>query len=146
MKKIILAVMLFGIAVSASAADFSVAGVRDMDTTKGGVRVSASLGEVFNFSPTVSATSIDGAYVRYAAGTDFKVANVGPVALSVVGTGVYQNSSVGASGFGVTAGAKGVLPVTKTVSVVGGVEHFYGQRAVSSSNGNVVSLGLNLKF
>ena len=141
MKKTIIASLLLATS-AAFAGDVTVSGVRDLTAGKNGVRVSTEVAGL-----NVSATRIEDTYNRYAVGKDFNVANAGPVAISVGGAGVYQRTADGGkNGYGLTVGLKTTTPVTKNVSVVAGVERFYGQDVISQYNGNTGTLGLAVKF
>lgn len=137
MKKIAM-IALIAIAGAASAADVTVSGIVDH---KDSFRVSTEVKGI-----TVSATHVDKTLNRYAVGKDITLTKVGPVSLAATGAVVYQDSAVGENGYGLTVGAKATYPVTKTVSVVAGVERFTGQSRISAYNGNVVTVGLNVKF
>lgn len=146
MKKIIIASALVAITTIASAVEVGVSSVRDSGLDKNGVRVTASVGPVAGFMPQLSLTRVDGAYNRYAAGGEYAVTKVGPVAVAATGTLVYQDTNTGADGYGATLGLKATLPLTKTISVVAVVERFAGQERVSASNATSSSLGLTVKF
>lgn len=150
MKKTILAfslsLLLSTAALGVLANEFSVSGVRDMNTDKNGVRVVASTNSVIGFTPHLTATYIKDAYGRYGVGTDFKLLDIGALTLAASGDVVYQNSVVGDSGYGAVGGAKVSYAITPTFGVVAGFERFFGQDKVSSSDGNVASLGLKARF
>ena len=139
MKKIVMASILATVAFAASAVEVSAVSDRNLD--KNGFRVGA---EVVGLN--VSATHVDDRYNRYAVGKSFELTKVGPVALSASVAAVYQDTNVGKDGYGLTAGAKATLPVTKSLDVVAGVERFVGQERVKSFNGNVATLGVAYKF
>lgn len=141
MKKTIIASLLLA-ASTAFAGDVSVSEVRDLKAAKNGIRVGTEVAGL-----TVSATRVEDTYNRYAVGKDFAVANAGPVAISVPVAGVYQRTAdAGKNGYGLTVGLKTTTPVTKNVSVVAGVERFYGQDVISQYNGNTGTIGLAVKF
>lgn len=148
MKKTILALSLSLalLATNAFATDFTIAGVRDMNTDKNGVRAVVSVGSVFGVTPHLSATRVRDVYDRYAVGTDLKLIDVAGLQLSATGDVVYQNSSVGDSGYGLVGGAKVTYALTPTFGVVAGFERFFGQDKVSGYNGNVASVGLKASF
>ena len=139
MKKIVIASILATAAIAASAVEVSA--VRDYTVDKNGFRVGASVASV-----DVTATHIENTYNRYAVGKSFQVAKVGPVAVSAAVAGVYQDTHTGQSGYGLTAGAKATLPVTKSVDLVAGVERFVGQERVNQYSGTTGVVGLNVKF
>ena len=141
MKKTIIASLLLA-ASAAFAGDVTVSGVRDLNAGKNGVRVSTEVAGL-----NVSATRVEDTYNRYAVGKDFNVASAGPVAVSIPVAGVYQRTADGGkNGYGLTVGLKTTTPVTKSISVVAGVERFYGQDVISEYNGNVGTVGLAVKF
>lgn len=143
MKKIVIAA-LATIALAASAAEVTVSSVRDYTgTDTNGYRVATQVAGL-----GLSATHIDNKYNRFAVGKDIQVAKLGPVALSAGGAGVYQSTNTvgGVDGYGLTVGAKASVALAKSVDLVAGVERFYGQDRVKQFNGNVGSVGLNIKF
>lgn len=137
MKKIAM-IALIAIAGAASAADVTVSGIVDH---RDSFRISTEVKGV-----TLSATHVDKILNRYAVGKDITVTKVGPVSLAATGAVVYQDSVLGENGYGLTVGAKATYPITKTVSAVAGVERFTGQSRINAYNGNVVTVGLNVKF
>lgn len=143
MKKLVIAT-LAAVALAASAGEITVSSVRDYTgTDTNGYRVATQV-----VGLGLSATHIDNKYNRFAVGKEFQVAKLGPVALSAGGAGVYQSTNTvdGVDGYGLTLGGKATLALTKSVDVVAGVERFYGQDRIKQFNGNVGSLGLNVKF
>lgn len=142
----IIATILVGATFAASAVEVGVSAVRDGTIDKTGLRVTANVGSIAGFTPQLSATRIDGAYTRFGAGGEYALAKVGPVALAATAAVVYQDSNVKVDGYGVTAGLKATLPLTKHIDLVAGVERFAGQHRIASSNSTVSSLGLNVKF
>lgn len=146
MKKMIIAAILVGATFAASAVEVGVSAVRDGTADKNGARVTASVGSIAGFTPQLSATHIDGVYTRYGIGGQYALTKVGPVALAATASVVYQDSNAKANGYGVTAGLKATLPLTKRIDLVAGVERFAGQHSIVGSNSTVSSLGLNVKF
>jgi YfaZ precursor len=141
MKKIAM-IALIAMAGVASAGEVTVSAVRDYTGTDStGYRVAT---DVKGFA--VSATHIDSRYNRYAVGKEFALTTVGPVSLAATGAAVYQDTLGGENGYGFTVGAKATYPVTKAVSIVAGVERFTGQSRISAFDGNVATVGLNVKF
>jgi hypothetical protein len=141
LKKLTIAALL-AISTSAFAADVTVSTVRDYQVEKTGYRIGTTVAGL-----GLSATVVEDKYNRYAVGKDFNIAKVGPVAFSAGVAGVYQDTAKSnANGFGLTVGSKATYDINKNVTVVAGVERFIGQNRVSASNGNVGSLGLNIKF
>ena len=137
MKKIAM-IALIAMAGAASAADVTVSGVVDH---KDSFRVSTEVKGI-----TLSATHVDNILNRYAVGKDITLTTIGPVSLAATGAVVYQDSARGENGYGFTVGAKATYPITKTVSVVAAAERFTGQSRISAYEGNVVTVGLNVKF
>lgn len=144
--KMISAVAAMMFAASVNAADLSASYVRDSNLSKDGVRVETSVGSVMGVKPVLSVTHVDNAYTRYGVAADVGVAKVGPVALSASGSTVFQDTRVGANGFGLTVGAKASVALMKNVELVGRVDRFMGQSRVNNFNGTVSSVGVALKF
>lgn len=140
MKKAIIASML-AITTAAFAGEVTVSAARDYNVELDGYRVGTSVAGV-----NLTATHIEKTYTRFAVGKDFELVKVGPVALSAGGSVVYQDTTNGANGYGLSIGAKATMPITKSIDLVAGVERFTGQSRVANSNGNTGSVGLNLKF
>lgn len=140
MKKIVLATLLAVTGV-AFAGDVSVSAIRDYAVDKNGFAVGTSVAGL-----AVTASHVENTYNRLSVGKNFNVANVGPVALSAGAGVVFQDTHVGDNGYGLTVGAKATMPVTKNVSLVAGVERFSGQDRINKYNGNVGTVGLNVKF
>ena len=136
-------IAMIAIASAASAGEVTVSAVTDytgVDNT--GYRVATDVKGI-----ALSATHIDSRYNRYAVGKEFALTTVGPVRLSAAGAVVYQDTlGRNESGYGFTVGAKATYPVTKTISLVAGVERFTGQSRINAYDGNVASVGLNVKF
>lgn len=144
MKKIVIGTALAIASAMAFAADVSVSAVHDHKSNANGVRIEAPL-PVAGLKASV--TSIEQLGNRVAVGKDFALTTVGPVALGATVGAVYQNSTGTASnGYGLTVGAGASYPITKNVKAVVGVERFIGQDRVSQFNGNVTTVGLNVKF
>lgn len=141
MKKIVMATLFATAAVAASAGAVEVSAVRDYALDANGYRVGTSVSGL-----DLTATRIDSAYNRFAVGKSFELAKVGSVAVSAKVAGVYQDTVAGVNGYGVTAGLKATLPVTKSIDVVAGVERFAGQERVKQFNGTTGVVGLNIKF
>jgi hypothetical protein len=144
MKKTIIASLL-AITGTAFAADVSVSAVHDYTNGNEGFRVGTSVSGL-----SLTATQIENKYNRYAVGKDFSITKIGPVEL-IAGAAVnYQdtvpNTVRNKDGYGLTVGAKAVLPVTKNVDLIASAEHFAGQSRISKSEGNVGSIGLKVKF
>jgi hypothetical protein len=146
MKKIF-ALAAVAASLSANAMDLSVSYVRDANLDKDGVRVETNVPmTVLGVSPTLSATHVSNSYTRYGVGAQANLAKVGPVALGITVGGVYQDTSVGANGYGLTVGAKGTMALAKSVDLVAGVDRFFGQNRVKGFDGTQASVGLRVKF
>jgi hypothetical protein len=139
MKKIIMATLFASTAFAASAVEVSA--VRDYNLDANGYRVAGTV-SAFN----VSATRIDNEYNRFAVGKTFELTKVGKVGVSANVAGVYQDTIGGTNGYGLTAGLKATLPITKSIDVVAGVERFAGQERVKQFNGTTGTIGMNIKF
>lgn len=140
MKKAIIASMLV-LTMTAFAGEVTVSGTRDHGVEANGFRVGTNVAGL-----TLSASHIDNSYNRYAVGKDIELTKLGPVALSAGASVSYQDTARGVNGYGISVGAKATLPITKSVDLVAGVERFAGQERISQFNGNVGTIGLNVKF
>lgn len=146
MKKIFVA-LAFAVAASMSmAADVTVSAVYDYSLSSTGVRVTAAAAPINGFTPQASVTRLGGEYTRYAAGAKYDFATVGPVTLSGIGYGVFQDTAGAASGYGLTAGLVASVPVYKNVTLDATIERFAGQDRISNRNGTLATVGLNAKF
>ena len=146
MKKSILAWTLFTAGI-ANAAGLTVSATHDNDTRKEGVRVEVSKQvRGVSFPVVFGVTHVSGVYTRYNVSAEKSMFNLGPIGLKVTSGGVYQNSNVGADGYGLTVGAKATLPLSKSVDLVGGVDRFFGQDRIKGYNATVGSLGVSVKF
>jgi hypothetical protein len=145
MKKIAIATLALA-AIAAQATEITVSEVRDFRLKSDGVRVTAPLSSIAGFTPQLSVTEINKQYVRFGVGGEYALTNIGPVAVALTGTGLYQDTHRGASGYGLTFGAKATVPVTKSVDVVASTERFVGQARESKFDGNTGTIGLNIKF
>ena len=139
MKKIVIASILAATAFAASAVEVSA--THDYVTKRDGVRGGATVAGV-----DVTATHVDNAYNRYAVGKSFDLFKVGAANVSASVAGVYQDTRYGQNGYGVTAGVKATVPVTKSVDAFVGAERFAGQDRVKSFNGSTAQLGVSYKF
>jgi hypothetical protein len=149
MKKIMFATALVLASITAAhAVEVGVSGVRDNNLNRDGTRIEVTVPQisVFGMTPTVSATNISNQYTRYAAGVEANLFKVGPLTVGATATGVYQDTRGASNGYGVTAGLRGTLPITKSVDLTAGVERFWGQNRVDNFNGTVGTVGLNVKF
>lgn len=146
MKKTIIALTLALSALSASALELGVSQVHDYNLAKNGIRVTGSMGSLGSFAPQASFTRVEKEYNRFGIGADYSLFKVGVLNVSASAAGVYQDSYKGDNGYGVTVGLKSTAELTKDISLVAGVERFIGEKKLNSFNGNVVTLGMNLKF
>lgn len=146
MKKIVIAAGLMTAVGIASAAEVAVSGAYDYNAEKWGTRVTATFGSGA-LKPQASVTYVQNLYTRYGLGAELGLAKVGPVKLGATAAGVYQATAFGGdNGYGVTAGLKATVDVTKQLSVVGTVERFYGQERIKAYDGTVASVGVSYKF
>jgi hypothetical protein len=147
MKKLIIAIAVFAFASFASAIELDVAKAHDYKSNADGLRVAAQA-STFGVPLTASYTTINSKYNRYAVGTEYGVAKLGPVSFAVYGGLVYQDTyhSAKADGYGLTAGATATLPLVKNVSLFASTEVFTGQKRVNAFNGNTGTIGRTAKF
>ena len=147
MKKLIIAITAFAFAAFASAVEVDAAKAHDFKSNADGVRVAAQV-DTFAIPVTATYTTINSKYNRYAVGTEYGVAKLGPVSFAVNGGLVYQDTyhSTKADGYGLTAGATASLPLVKNVSLFASTEVFAGQKRVNAFNGNTGTIGLTAKF
>jgi hypothetical protein len=142
MKKLLTALAVVAAVGTASAVEVGVSAVRDYNVDKDGTRVTATVGKA-----TVSATSINDVYNRYAVGTGVDLFTVGLVKVGATGAVVYQDTSgAGQDGYGVTAGLKASVPLAKNVDLTAGVERFVGQSRLNDFNGTVGTVGVAVRF
>lgn len=146
MKKIVIGSVLALAAAVSFAGGVSVSAVSDRNTTQEGVRIETAL-PVVPGGLKASVTHVNDTYNRVAVGKDFAITSVGPVNLTATVAGVYQNTlAAGQNGYGLTVGAGASYAVTKNVGLNVGIERFYGQDRVQAFDGNVATIGLNVKF
>lgn len=146
MKKIVIGSVLALAAAVSFAGTVSVSAVSDRNSTQEGVRIETAL-PVVPGGLKASVTHVNDTYNRVAVGKDFAVASIGPVNLKATVAGVYQNTlAAGSNGYGLTVGAGASYAVTKNIALTAGVERFYGQDRVQAFDGNVATVGLNIKF
>lgn len=142
MKKILTTLAFVAISGAACATDVSVSAVRDYTLDKNGTRVALTSGKI-----TGSATTISGAYNRYAVSTGVELFQVGPVKVGGSVAGVYQDTSgKAANGYGLTGGLLATVPLAKNISMTAGVERFVGQSRVNAFNGTTASVGVAYRF
>ena len=144
MKKLVIGTAIAIASVTAFAADVTVSAVRDHKSSTNGVRVQTAL-PVAGLKASV--TNVEQLGNRVAVGKDFELTTLGPIALGTTVAAVYQNSAGTASnGYGLTVGAGASYALAKNVKAVVSTERFFGQDRVSQFNGNVTTVGLNIKF
>ena len=147
MKKFLTALALFAFGSAAMAVEVGVSAARDANLDQDGTRVTLAAGKVLGVTPQLSVTNVNNVYTRYAAGAEAGLFKVGPVKVSATGAAVYQDTAgSGANGYGLTAGVKAVLPLTKNIDATAGVERFYGQDRVNGFNGSVATVGIVARF
>ena len=146
MKKIMTAVAIFAAMTTVSATELSVNYVRDFNLDKNGVALTATTGSVLGAKPEVSLTHVTGAYTRYAAGANYEVLGVGPVKVSLGGSGVFQSTQNASNGFGLVVGARASMDLMKNVALVARVDQFFGQKRIEGYNGVTTTVGLSYKF
>lgn len=147
MKKIITALALVGVTGLAHAGQATLSVANDDQVDRVGSRVTLAADKPLFGSvvPFVSGT-FNERYVRLAAGGEVGLFNVGPVRVAANLAAVHQRNETAPSLGGVTAGVRATLPVTKTVSVVAGVERFDGNGSSNQYNGVVTTVGLSTRF
>lgn len=146
MKKIMTAVAIFAAMTTVSATELSVNYVRDFDLDKDGVALTATSGNVLGFKPELSLSHVNGAYTRYAAGANYEVLGIGPVKVSLGGSGVFQSTQNASNGFAVSFGARASMDLMKNVSLVARVDQYFGQKRIESFDGATATVGLSYKF
>jgi hypothetical protein len=144
MKKIVIGTAIAIASVAAFAGDVTVSAVRDYKSSTNGVRIQTALPVA---GLKVSVTNVEQLGNRVAVGRDFELTTLGPIALGTTVAAVYQNSAGTASnGYGLTVGPNVSYAITKNIKAVVAAERFIGQDRVSQFNGNVTTVGLNVKF
>ena len=133
----------------AKAADLGISalGTYDYSVSKAGVRVQASAENLGIFViPVANITYVDNTYTRYAVGLDVPVFKTGIFGLYGTVAGTYQDSAIGANGFGVAYGGKVVVDVNKSLAFTAGYERFAGEKDIKSFDGNNVNAGILVRF
>mgnify|MGYP003330338433 CR=1 FL=1 len=149
MKKILFAT-LATMAISASATEVGVNGLRDYsgatDRTGYGVTVGEKFGkfgaEVGFNRFTKGANDQD----RYSLVGSYDITKVGPVTLAVKAGVAYLNNQTGSDGYAITAGVGASVPVYKDLSATVDYRRQEGQNRVSAFDGNQVAVGLKYSF
>jgi hypothetical protein len=144
MKKIVIGTAIAIASVAAFATDVNVSSVYDHKSSTNGVRIQTALPVA---GLKVSVTNVEQLGNRVAVGRDFELTTLGPIALGTTVAAVYQNSAGTASnGYGLTVGPNVSYTITKNIKAVVAAERFIGQDSISRFNGNVTTVGLNVKF
>ena len=149
MKKILFAT-LATMAISASATEVGVNGLRDYsgatDRTGYGVTVGEKFGkfgaEVGFNRFTTGSNDQD----RYSLVGSYDITKVGPVTLAVKAGVAYLNNQTGSDGYAITAGVGASVPVYKDLSATVDYRRQEGQHRVSAFDGNQVAVGLKYSF
>ena len=149
MKKILFAT-LATMAISASATEVGVNGLRDYsgatDRTGYGVTVGEKFGkfgaEVGFNRFTTGSNDQD----RYSLVASYDVTKVGPVTLAVKGGVAYLSNQTSSNGYALTAGVGASVPVYKDLSATVDYRRQEGQNRVSAFDGNQIAVGLKYSF
>ena len=149
MKKILFAT-LATLALSASAVEVGVNGIRDYSGTSDRTGYGLTLGEKFG------AVGVEAGYDRYTQGTNdqnrysvvgsYDVTKIGPVTLAVKGGVAYLDNQTSANGYAVTVGVGASVPVYKNLAATVDYRRQEGQNRVSAFDGNQVAVGLKYAF
>lgn len=149
MKKILFAT-LATLALSASAVEVGVNGIRDYSGTSDRTGYGFTLGEKFG------AVGVEGGYNRFTQGANdqdryslvgsYDVTKIGPVTLAVKAGVAYLNNQTGSNGYALTAGVGASVPVYKSLAATVDYRRQEGQNRVSAFDGNQVAVGLKYAF
>jgi Gram-negative porin len=149
MKKILFAT-LATLALSASAVEVGVNGLRDYSGATDRTGYGVTLGDKFG------SIGIEGGYNRFTQGSNdqnryslvasYDVAKVGPVTLAVKAGAAYLDNQTTANGYAVTAGVGASVPVYKNLTATVDYRRQEGQNRVSAFDGNQVAVGLKYAF
>ena len=149
MKKILFAT-LATMAISASATEVGVNGLRDYsgatDRTGYGVTVGEKFGKFgaeVGFNRFTKGTNDQD---RYSLVASYDVTKVGPVTLAVKAGVAYLNNQTGSDGYAITAGVGASVPVYKDLSATVDYRRQEGQNRVSAFDGNQIAVGLKYSF
>lgn len=147
MKKLLLATTFAVASFSASAVEVGVAGAYDHRLAKWGERVELRVADSWwGVKPTASVTYLKDDYTRYAIGGAFPLVKLGKAETFLTGSGVYQDTRHGTSGYGLTVGLRAEYLTMKNLAVTGAVEHFQGQDRLSIFNGTTAAAGVAFRF
>ena len=149
MKKVLFAT-LATLALSASAVEVGVNGIRDYSGASDRTGYGVTLGEKFG------AIGLEAGYNRFTQGSNdqdryslvasYDVTKVGPVTIAVKGGVAYLDNQTGANGYAVTAGLGGSVPVAKNLAATIDWRRQQGQKNVNAFDGNQVAVGLKYAF
>jgi len=149
LKKILFAT-LATLALSASAVEVGVNGIRDYSGTSDRTGYGLTLGEKFG------AVGVEAGYDRYTQGTNdqnrysvvgsYDVTKIGPVTLAVKGGVAYLDNQTSANGYALTVGVGASVPVYKSLAATVDYRRQEGQNRVSAFDGNQVAVGLKYAF
>ena len=149
MKKVLFAT-LATLALSASAVEVGVNGLRDYSGTSDRTGYGVTLGDKFG------AIGLEAGYNRFTQGSNdqdrysvvgsYDVTKVGPVTLAVKAGVAYLNNQTGSNGYAVTAGVGASVPVYKSLAATLDYRRQEGQSRVSAFDGNQVAVGLKYSF
>jgi hypothetical protein len=149
MKNILFAV-LATLALSASATEIGVNGIRDYSGTSDRTGYGITLGQ------KVGAIGIEGGYNRFTQGSNdqdryslvgsYDVTKVGPVTVAVKVGVAYLNNQTSSNGYAITGGVGASVPVYKDLSATLDYRRQEGQNRVSAFDGNQVAVGLKYSF
>jgi hypothetical protein len=149
LKKVLFAT-LATLALSASAVEVGVNGIRDYSGTADRTGYGVTLGDKFG------AIGLEAGYNRFTQGSNdqdryslvasYDVTKVGPVTIAVKGGVAYLANQTGANGYAVTAGVGASVPVYKSLAATLDYRRQEGQNRVSAFDGNQVAVGLKYAF
>jgi hypothetical protein len=149
LKKVLFAT-LATLALSASAVEVGVNGIRDYSGTADRTGYGVTLGDKFG------AIGLEAGYNRFTQGSNdqdryslvasYDVTKVGPVTIAVKGGVAYLDNQTGANGYAVTAGVGASVPVYKSLAATLDYRRQEGQNRVSAFDGNQVAVGLKYAF
>ena len=148
MKKILFAT-LATLALSASAVEVGVNGLRDYsgtDRTGYGVTVGEKFGKFgaeVGYNKFTQGTNDQN---RYSVVGSYDVAKVGPVTIAVKAGVAYLDNQTTSNGYALTAGVGASVPVYKNLSATIDYRRQEAQNRVNAFDGNQVAVGLKYAF
>jgi len=149
MKKILFAT-LATLALSASAVEVGVNGLRDYSGTTDRTGYGVTVGEKFGkFGAEVGYnrfTQGSNDQDRYSLVGSYDIATVGPVTLAVKAGVAYLDNQTGSNGYAITGGVGASVPVYKNLAATLDYRRQEGQNRVSAFDGNQVAVGLKYSF